>query len=199
VCAPRIGWNNENSRPMFHRKQELGRGPRRVLAERRSRRRLRSPRQYHHALARSYRPSVVRITIHGAVDTFRSSWRATGSGRRCASWLRIECSGAWEGTRPRCTGEAVSRLPTSDRMKHRFAAMHESVVGTSRQFTNTDRFGCNRGHSGHAANPRGASVRRERPISDMRRTGFRSHFYAVSASCQRLVANSVRVLNLKTY
>jgi hypothetical protein len=37
-----------------------------------------------------------------------------------------------------------------------------------------------------------------RPISDMRRTGFRSHFYAVSASCQRLVANSVRVLNLKT-
>jgi hypothetical protein len=41
------------------------------------------------------------------------------------------------------------------------AAVHESGIGPSRQFTAMHQFGCNRRHSGHSGKHRGAWVRRD--------------------------------------
>jgi hypothetical protein len=53
-----------------------------------------------------------------------------------------------------------------------FAAVHESVVGPSRQFTSTHPFGPNRRQSGHAAKPCAASGRRELTLSRHRPAVF---------------------------
>src|SRR5262245_31939588 len=68
-----------------------------------------------------------------------------------------------------------------------FAALHESVPGTSRPFVATHSFGRYWRHSGHSVKPCCPSERRECPEADLRRAKIPQRSKALTDPCRSIM------------